>query len=193
MPSRAERIPSVTTSLLEPLGSASRWFELYSHSTEPLHWTAKIKSADAGWLKITKSTGFLQPEDEATRVSVFVADWSLVPHSYNDEVLVEIRSDQGDFEYVHVPVIKRQAPPVGFTGSVESDRHVSMSATNFDKKNSNTLRHKQVHRSNGRRRRPVGTTTHRPKHTRLPELFVFYVHPCGRSNGDSLLHHDVQH
>lgn len=41
-PSRAERIPSVTTSPLEPLGASSRWFELYSHSTEQLHWTAKI-------------------------------------------------------------------------------------------------------------------------------------------------------
>lgn len=137
-PSRAERIPSVTTSPLEPLGNTSRWFELYSHSTEQLHWTAKIKSASADWLKITKSVGFLRPEDEATRIYVFVADWSLVPDSYNDEVLIEIRSDQGDFEYVHVPIIKRQAPPVSFTGSVESDRHVSISATNFDKSDSGT-------------------------------------------------------
>lgn len=136
-PSRAERIPSVTTSPLEPLGSASRWFELYSHSTEQVHWTAKIISTGADWLNITKSTGFLQPEDEATRVYVFVADWSAVPESYNDEALIEIKSDQGDFEHVHVPIIKRP-PPETFHGSVESDRHVSISATNFDKSTSGT-------------------------------------------------------
>ncbi|CAI6090805.1 unnamed protein product [Clonostachys chloroleuca] len=36
-PCRGNRIPSVTTAPLEPLGARSRWFEIYSHRPESFH------------------------------------------------------------------------------------------------------------------------------------------------------------
>ena len=129
-PSRGERVPGMTTSPLEPLGAQSRWFEVYSHSTESVHWSVKVTS-DAPWFKTSLTSGYLQPEDPAARIHVFV-DWASVPDSFDDEVLIDVRSDLGDYEIIHVPVKKRKNP-IGFTGFVESDRHISMNATNFDK------------------------------------------------------------
>uniref|UniRef100_A0A8H7K789 Gylcosyl hydrolase 115 C-terminal domain-containing protein n=1 Tax=Bionectria ochroleuca TaxID=29856 RepID=A0A8H7K789_BIOOC len=126
-PSRGNRVPSVTTAPLEPLGARSRWFEIYSHSSESFHWSVK---SDTEWLSMSISSGYLTPEDSASRVHVFV-DWVSVPELFDGEALLEVRSDTGSIEVVHVPIKKRKAP-VGYTGFIESDQLVSINATNFD-------------------------------------------------------------
>ncbi|CAG9952803.1 unnamed protein product [Clonostachys rosea f. rosea IK726] len=104
-PSRGNRVPSVTTAPLEPLGARSRWFEIYSHSSESFHWSLPV--------------------------STFSWDWVSVPELFDGEALLEVRSDTGSIEVVHVPIKKRKAP-VGYTGFIESDQLVSINATNFD-------------------------------------------------------------
>ncbi|CAI6090804.1 unnamed protein product [Clonostachys chloroleuca] len=76
------------------------------------------------------SSGYLTPEDSAARVHVFV-DWATFPELFDGEALLEVRSDTGSIEVIHVSIKKRQIP-VGFTGFVESDHLVSMKNTSFD-------------------------------------------------------------
>ncbi|KAJ6030988.1 hypothetical protein N7540_001720 [Penicillium herquei] len=132
-PSRRARVAGMTIPPMEPFGPSYRWFELYSHSTESISWTISSESA---WVQISLSSGTLGLAD-TTRINVTV-DWEHVPAEFDGEVLLEVRSDLGDFDYVHVPVQNREVP-AGFVGFIESDKHVSINAPHFSTINTNKM------------------------------------------------------
>ena len=68
-PSRRDRVPGVTVPPLEPFGARTRWFELYSHSTEPVNWAI---TKDLPWISLSMSFGHLTPEQTAARIHVSV-------------------------------------------------------------------------------------------------------------------------
>lgn len=135
-PSRRARVPGVTVPPLEPFGSTYRRFEMYSHSTKSVKWTIPTISSDFDWIQTSVSSGTLGLND-TTRIHITV-DWKRVPALFDDEILLEVRSDMGDFEYVHVPVKNREVP-FSCLGFIESDRHVSINAPNFSMTNSSAM------------------------------------------------------
>ncbi|KAJ5724973.1 uncharacterized protein N7483_006330 [Penicillium malachiteum] len=118
---------------MEPFGPSYRWFELYSHRTESVRWTV---SSESVWVRTSLSSGTLAVA-ETTRIHVTV-DWDQVPAGFDAEGLLEVRSDMGDFDYVHVPVQNREAP-AGFVGFIECDRHVSINAPHLITINTNKM------------------------------------------------------
>jgi hypothetical protein len=75
---------------------------------------------------LSATAGTLIPGEEDARVDVTV-DWNQVPLEFNEEVLIDIRSTEGDFEQVHLPILGREVP-VTFSGFVESDGYISIPA-----------------------------------------------------------------
>ncbi|KAJ5741074.1 hypothetical protein N7493_000946 [Penicillium malachiteum] len=132
-PSRRARVPGVTVPPLEPFGPTTRWFELYSHSTQPVNWTV---SSVFDWIHVSTSSGHLGLQD-TSRIYVSV-DWEKVPAFFDATALLEVRSDMGDFDYVHVPVKNREVP-VGFAGFIESDRQISINAPSFSRINTGAI------------------------------------------------------
>lgn len=121
-PSRGDLVPGVTLGSMTRYGPATRWFELFTRGTCAVRWTA---AASRGWVRLAPDEGTLVPGEEDRRVRVEVA-WDEVPPGWDEEVVIEIRSQEGDFEHVHLPVNGRKAPGTFANGFVESDGHISI-------------------------------------------------------------------
>jgi hypothetical protein len=122
-PSRRDLVPGVTLPVVERYGP-ERHFELYMRGPKALQW--KVTSP-VEWLR--SISGVLDPQvaDHDSHIIVSV-DWSTIPEGFNDEVLLVLESDLGDYEHIHVPVVQRSIP-FSFKGHVEADRLVSIPAT----------------------------------------------------------------
>jgi hypothetical protein len=127
-PSRRDLVPGVTLPEMEPYGSTSRAFELYLRGPKRLSW---MICSPVEWMSVTPATGILDPgvDDHDCRLSVSV-DWSTVPEDADNEVLLVLKSDLGDYEHIHVPVKNRSVPP-SFVGHVEAERTLSIPAARF--------------------------------------------------------------
>jgi hypothetical protein len=127
-PSRRDLVAGVTLPVMETYGPTERWFEMYLRGPRRVEWAV---SSPVQWMAVRPASGIMEPgvEDHDCRVSVSV-DWSAVPKNFDEEILLVVESDLGDYEHVHVPV-KHRRVPTGFTGHVEADRTISIPATRF--------------------------------------------------------------
>ncbi|PVH84775.1 glycoside hydrolase family 115 protein [Cadophora sp. DSE1049] len=123
-PSRRDLVPGLTLGVMTRYGPETRWFDVYSRGNMAIHWTS---SAPFNWIMLSKTEGTLVPGEEDARVRITV-DWEQVPADFDEEVLVDIRSAEGDFEQVHLPVLGRKCPQ-DFSGFVEGDGYVSIPAS----------------------------------------------------------------
>ncbi|KZL66741.1 glycoside hydrolase family 115 protein [Colletotrichum tofieldiae] len=123
-PSRRDLVPGVTLGQMSRYGPSKRWFDIYTRGPQVTHWKA---SAPHAWLRLSTTAGTLDPDGDDARVEITV-DWGQVPDTFDQEVLVDIRSEEGDFEQVHVPITGRRAPGSFRGGFVETDGYVSIPA-----------------------------------------------------------------
>ncbi|KAF3389818.1 hypothetical protein DPV78_011827 [Talaromyces pinophilus] len=124
-PSRGDLIPGLTLPPLEPYGQTVRKFEIYRRGTASFTWNVSVPY---DWIKTSPSSGILNSETNDATVHIEV-DWSGAPADVNETVQIAISSSVGDYEHVHLPVIRRELPIDSFTGYVESDGCISMPAT----------------------------------------------------------------
>lgn len=127
-PSRRDLVPGVTLGLLSRYGPGMRWFDIFTRGAQTIHWQA---STPFNWLKLSMTSGILDPDGEDARIEITV-DWDQVPEDFEQEVLVDIRSDEGDFEQVHLPITGRRVPSTFKKGYVEEAGYVSIPAATSD-------------------------------------------------------------
>ncbi|CAK7212483.1 hypothetical protein SBRCBS47491_001480 [Sporothrix bragantina] len=123
-PSRGGRASGLRLPSLSPYGRNSCYFEVYCRGTRPVSWS--VEASSYKWLCISPSSGTL--ESEATqdqRVSLIISDWSRVPAGLCTAIDIGIRSTDGDYEEVHLPVDNRRVP-ASVSAFVESDGCVSI-------------------------------------------------------------------
>ena len=123
-PSRRDLIPGVTLGAMTRYGPKSRWFDIYTRGTPTINWTAHVPY---DWIKLSATAGELVPGDDDARIEITI-DWDQVPPSFNKQALVDVRSTEGDFEQIHLPIIGRQVPETFKFGFVEGDGYISMPA-----------------------------------------------------------------
>ncbi|KAJ6202244.1 hypothetical protein J3E72DRAFT_410946, partial [Bipolaris maydis] len=130
-PSRRDLVSGVTLLTMDPYGPQSRAFELYLRGPKRLTWQVE---SPVDWMPV-HARGILDPTSEGQDPLIQVTvNWKLVPKDFNDEVLLVLRSDLGDYEHIHVPLKYRSIPPQ-FVGHVEADQVISIPATHFANKN----------------------------------------------------------
>ncbi|KAL0932920.1 uncharacterized protein CTRU02_211883 [Colletotrichum truncatum] len=123
-PSRRDLVPGVTLGLMSRYGPSKRWFDIFTRGAHAIHWKA---STPFPWLQLSATNGSLDPDGDDARVSVTV-NWNEVSDDFDQEVLIDIRSDEGDFEQVHLPIKGRRVPESFGDGFVEEAGHVSIPA-----------------------------------------------------------------
>lgn len=124
-PSRRDLVPGVTFRLMTRYDTASRWFELFTRGATTIHWTAESRCP---WVRLDQAEGVLHPDDPDIRITVSL-DWDSVPLDFDGEVLIDVRSREGDFEQLHLPVSARRVHESFAGGHVESSGYVSIPAT----------------------------------------------------------------
>ncbi|KAJ5153552.1 uncharacterized protein N7482_010030 [Penicillium canariense] len=121
-PSRGELVSGLTLPELCPYGPKNRFFEIYTRGPKDVDWFAVVEQ---DWVLLSQYSGHLSPDgEEDQRVEVSI-DWNKAPKKFHGIVIINIRSQQADFEQVHVKVICRQVPE-GFSGFVESNGSISI-------------------------------------------------------------------
>ncbi|KAL2074153.1 hypothetical protein VTL71DRAFT_7931 [Oculimacula yallundae] len=123
-PSRRDLVPGLTLGAVTRYGPDNRWFDVYSRGNIDIHWTATVPYS---WIKLSVAHGTLVTGEKDARVEINI-DWTQVSEDFDKEVLVDIRSAEGDFEQVHLPVLGRKCPH-GFSGFVEADGCISIPAS----------------------------------------------------------------
>ncbi|CAK7197878.1 hypothetical protein SEUCBS139899_000528 [Sporothrix eucalyptigena] len=124
-PSRGGRAVGLHLPSLSSYGRSSCYFDIYCRGTRPVVWSIESPS-QIEWLSITPSSGTLGPDDaQDQRVCLSIVDWGRVPVGFCTAVDIGIRSIDGDYEEVHLPMDNRHVP-AGFSGFVESDGCVSI-------------------------------------------------------------------
>ncbi|KAN0110891.1 glycoside hydrolase family 115 protein [Hyaloscypha variabilis] len=126
-PSRRDLVPGLTLGPMTRYGPESRWFDVYTRGSPTIHWSARVPYS---WLKLSATGGTLIPGEEDARVEVTV-EWDQVPVEFNEKVLIDIRSAEGDFEQVHLPILGRKVPE-DFSGFVEADGCISIPGPSCD-------------------------------------------------------------
>ncbi|KAF5667088.1 hypothetical protein FHETE_5791 [Fusarium heterosporum] len=124
-PSRRDLVPGLTLGPMSRYGPDSRWFDIFTRGVPSINWS--ISTAHS-WIVLSKHSGVLVPGQDDIRVEVSI-EWDQVPDDFRDEVLIDIRSQEGDFEQVHLPIDGRRAPDSSKGGFVEYDGFVSIPAT----------------------------------------------------------------
>lgn len=125
-PSRGDLVPGLTLGVLTRYGPAARWLELFTRGPSTVHWTMR---APHRWVRMSREDGTLVAGEEDQRVEVSV-DWELVPEDFDETtILIEVRSAEGDFEHVHLPITGRRAPSSFQDGFVEADGHICIPPT----------------------------------------------------------------
>ncbi|KXH38914.1 hypothetical protein CSIM01_06051 [Colletotrichum simmondsii] len=123
-PSRRDLVPGVTLGLMSRYGPVKRWFDIYSRGPQVTHWKAAVLY---DWLKLSTLSGTLDPEGEDARIEVTI-DWDQLPDDFDQQVLIDIRSEEGDFEQIHLPITGRRIPGSFKEGFVEGDGYISIPA-----------------------------------------------------------------
>jgi Gylcosyl hydrolase family 115 C-terminal domain len=122
-PSRRDLVPGLTLGNMTRYGPESRWFDVYTRGSPSIHWAASVPYS---WINLSAQSGTLVPGEEDARVVIMI-EWDQVPVNFKEEVLIDIRSVEGDFEQIHLPILGRQIPEA-FSGFVEADGHISIPA-----------------------------------------------------------------
>jgi hypothetical protein len=124
-PSRRDLVPGVTLGAMTRYGPESRWFDVYTRGAPTINWSASVPY---NWIKLSASQGKLIPGEDDARVRISI-DWDRVSAGFDEEILIDVRSAEGDFEQIHLSVIGRRVPVEFQTGIVESDGYISMPAS----------------------------------------------------------------
>jgi hypothetical protein len=128
-PSRGDLVPGLTLPPLETYGQNARYFEIYRRGTAVFTWNVSLPY---DWIKASSSFGTLDNDTNDARVYIKV-DWNSAPPDVNKTVQIIVSSSVGDYEHVHLPVIRREVPIESFTGFVENDGCISIPATRFSR------------------------------------------------------------
>ncbi|KAK9852257.1 hypothetical protein MYU51_008663 [Penicillium brevicompactum] len=123
-PSRRDLVPGLTLGSMNRYGPVKRWFDVFTRGAQIIHWKA---SAPHSWVQLSTTVGTLHPDGEDARVLITI-DWDQVPVDFDEELLISVISEEGDFEHVHLPV-KGQKAPLSFSGFIEADGCVSTPAS----------------------------------------------------------------
>ncbi|EXL90452.1 hypothetical protein NOF04DRAFT_20618 [Fusarium oxysporum II5] len=123
-PSRRDLVPGLTLRPMSRYGPEARYFDIFTRGVPNINWSV---SALQPWIKLSKASGILVPGEDDARVEISI-DWDQVPDDFKEEVLIDVRSEEGDFEQVHLPINGRRVPD-SFGGFVEQDSFVSIPAT----------------------------------------------------------------
>lgn len=124
-PSRGDLVPGLTLGVMSRYGPAKRWLELFTRGPVTVHWTTETPFA---WVRLSRAEGTLVPGEKDQRLEVHI-DWRRVPADFDEDILIEVRSAEGDFEHVHLPITGRRIPNSFTEGFVEADGHVCMPPT----------------------------------------------------------------
>jgi hypothetical protein len=124
-PSKRDLVPGVTLGTMTRYGPKSRWFDIYTRGGSVINWTT---STHYSWINLPAASGQLVPGEDDLRMEVTV-DWEQVPTNFSEEVLIDVRSAEGDFEQIHLPIIGREVPDTFSSGFVEGDGYISIPAS----------------------------------------------------------------
>ncbi|KAF4874324.1 hypothetical protein CGCSCA1_v006434 [Colletotrichum siamense] len=124
-PSRRDLVPGVTLGSMSRYGPSKRWFDIFTRGNQVIHW---IASSPVPWVQLSATEGTLAPDGDDVRIWIAV-DWEKVPDDFDQEVLMDIQSQEGDFEQVHLPITGTRVPETFSGGFVESDGCVSIPAS----------------------------------------------------------------
>ncbi|KAI6906722.1 glycoside hydrolase family 115 protein [Hortaea werneckii] len=124
-PSRRDLLPGVTFGCINRYGPASRWFEIFTRGPITVDWQI---STSAKFIKVSSYSGRLVPGEPDARVEVSI-DWTQVPPDMHGEAQIDIRSQEGDYEQLHLPFIGDVVPSEVTGVFVESSSYVSIPAT----------------------------------------------------------------
>lgn len=122
-PSRRDLVPGLTLGPMTRYGPGERWFDIFTRGTQVIRWAA---SASSEWARLSLSEGTLLPDGSDDRVKIQI-DWDQVPQDFEEEVIIIVKSKEGDFEQVHLPVRGHRVSD-SFRGFVEGDGYVSVPA-----------------------------------------------------------------
>ncbi|KAJ5953484.1 hypothetical protein N7454_000380 [Penicillium verhagenii] len=122
-PSRRDLVPGLTLGSMSRYGPARRWFDIFTRGTQNIRWTV---SGPYPWISFSSTEGVLDPDGDDARIWISI-DWDEVESGFGEEALISIKSVEGDFENVHLPVHGYRVPG-SFNGFVEADGCVSIPA-----------------------------------------------------------------
>ncbi|KAI7541458.1 glycoside hydrolase family 115 protein [Hortaea werneckii] len=123
-PSRRDLLPGVTFGCINRYGPASRWFEIFTRGPQTIDWQI---STSAKFVKVSSCSGRLIIGEPDARVEVSI-DWTQVLPDMHGEALIDIRSQEGDYEQLHLPFRGDVVPPEVTGVYVESSGYVSIPA-----------------------------------------------------------------
>ncbi|KAL3469088.1 hypothetical protein BJX99DRAFT_268711 [Aspergillus californicus] len=119
-PSRGDLVPGLTLPSVSP-HCPTRYFEIYSRGSRAFKWTT---TAPEAWISLIPPSGEVSLVGVDASVEIII-DWEQVPLGYKNLIHIDIRSSEGDFEQVHIP-IEKPTLPSDFHGFVEADGHISI-------------------------------------------------------------------
>ncbi|KAJ6010448.1 hypothetical protein N7451_001860 [Penicillium sp. IBT 35674x] len=122
-PSRRDLVPGLTLGPMSRYGPEGRWFEIFTRGTQTIRWTA---SAPYPWVLLSLGEGTLYPDSNDARIWIHI-DWDQVETDFAEDVLITVKSMEGDFENIHLPIHGHRVPS-SFHGFVEADGCVSIPA-----------------------------------------------------------------
>nr|AAO27748.1 unknown [Fusarium sporotrichioides] len=123
-PSRRDLVPGLTLGPMSLYGPDFRWFDVFTRGVPTINWST---SAPYPWIILSRTEGVLVPGQDDVRVQVSI-NWSQVPQDFQEEVLIDVQSREGDFEQVHLLIDGRHVQD-SFRGFVEQDCYISIPAT----------------------------------------------------------------
>ncbi len=107
------------------------YVDVFNKGSKPMSWTARVSD---GWIMLDRVKG--NGDDERVMVDV---DWAKLPAGENIEGHIDIVSDNGEKERVHLSVFNPSAPSLAEidTMYVEHNGYVSIDAAGFHRKKEN--------------------------------------------------------
>jgi hypothetical protein len=111
---------------MDSYGPAKRSFELFARGPCDIHWSAEVDNPS---VSLSIYSGRIASDGEDQRIDIMV-DWATLPTTFDSITLIHIRSTDGYYEQIRLPLSGRRVPEA-FEGFVESDGHVSISARHF--------------------------------------------------------------
>ncbi|KAI7474202.1 glycoside hydrolase family 115 protein [Hortaea werneckii] len=125
-PSRRDLLPGVTFGRINRYAPPSRLFEIFTRGPKTMDWQI---STSAKFVRVSSYSGRLVPGEADARVEISI-DWTQVPPEMQEgEAQIDIRSQEGDHEQLHLPFRGDAVPPEVTGVYVESSGYVSIPAT----------------------------------------------------------------
>lgn len=100
-------------------------FEIFSRGVLVIHWEASVPYS---WVRLSSTSGELSPGEDDARIWVSI-EWELVPEIFAEEILIDVRSIEDDFEQIHLPISGQRAPETFKGGFVEGDEFMCIPAS----------------------------------------------------------------